>query len=523
METIQILQKCFVVGNVIKLPEIQLDHKLEYTPIKRQIEAAGGKWNTRSQGFLFEEDPTELLASLQSGTQINTKKEFQFYPTPSILAGYLVTLAYNNHLVNIINPLILEPSAGDGAIVKAITKKLPDVRVDCCELMELNRIKLQKVPGVDIIGNDFLEAVENDTMNLFNCQYDAVIANPPFSKNQDIDHIRAMYKCLKPGGILVSIASQSWFNGSQKKQEDFKDWLKSINAHIEQIQPGQFKESGTMVGGTIIIIKKQSVKTEPLPEFETLTNTSDEMKELSELLEEPEIIIEKITQSLSEAKSKINNISRILKNEEMEFFKQVSDLIGQSEMSFTIKAKDDKLTVMILPRSTTKETSGISIKPLILTGTPSELDELFFAEIYGPIEKAVGLITNLESFEKSLEPAGKPEEQKTVKKNRAKSDVKKEGTTDASEETETEEEKEVKAELLRKKEEAEAAEKLKTDNLNKFNELIKSANEFEEVKNYTEAIKLLKEAKELSEDPELVTVKIKELIGKRIELEMEEA
>ena len=43
---------------------------------------------------------------------------------------------------------------------------------------------------------------------------------------------------------------------SQKKQVDFKEWLDNVDAEILDIQKGSFKESGTTVGGKIIIINK---------------------------------------------------------------------------------------------------------------------------------------------------------------------------------------------------------------------------------------------------------------------------
>ena len=86
--------------------------------------------------------------------------------------------------------------------------------------------------------------------------YSKIIANPPFTKNQDIDHIKAMYRRLKPGGRLVSIASQHWLKSTNKKETDFRNWLKSVNAKTKEIGGGAFKESGTVVGGMIIIINK---------------------------------------------------------------------------------------------------------------------------------------------------------------------------------------------------------------------------------------------------------------------------
>lgn len=65
-----------------------------------------------------------------------------------------------------------------------------------------------------------------------------------------------MYKCLTEGGRLVCITSNSWVKGSQEKQKDFRKWLGNVMAEVIDIPDGEFKESGTMVGGKIIIIDK---------------------------------------------------------------------------------------------------------------------------------------------------------------------------------------------------------------------------------------------------------------------------
>ena len=94
--------------------------------------------------------------------------------------------------------MILEPSAGRGALIKAINKVLPDKIVDCYEIMELNKTFLNKIPTANLIGSDFLR------FNITNL-YDKIIANPPFRNNQDIDHIRKMFSCLKEGGNIVPL------------------------------------------------------------------------------------------------------------------------------------------------------------------------------------------------------------------------------------------------------------------------------------------------------------------------------
>lgn len=98
-------------------------------------------------------------------------------------------------------------------------------------------------------GNDFL-------LNDEKYKWDKIIANPPFQNNQDIDHIRKMYSCLKSGGKLVSIASKHWRISKNRKEIDFKYWLANKGALVIDTPTGAFKESGTTIPTVIIIINK---------------------------------------------------------------------------------------------------------------------------------------------------------------------------------------------------------------------------------------------------------------------------
>lgn len=245
-----VLQQCTVQGNVVKLPDGQLDRKL-YAEVKKALELIGGKWKGgKTYGFVFQTDPTELLEQIAAGEKRNLKKEYQFFATPPELAARMVEMAELGETDGHGYGDILEPSAGQGAIVKAIHEATEGaVTVYCYELMDINRGVLQKMPGVKLIGDDFLKAA-------IVVQYDRIIANPPFTKNQDIDHIRLMYNLLKPGGTMVTLASPSWTFGSQKKHVEFRQWLVEVDAHTEEIPADTFKYSGTSIRTVLIKIKK---------------------------------------------------------------------------------------------------------------------------------------------------------------------------------------------------------------------------------------------------------------------------
>ena len=65
---------------------------------------------------------------------------------------------------------VLEPSAGDGALVKAFHNAYPTISVDCYELMPLNRQRLLRLGSITLHQEeDFLKAEIKD-------HYDIIIA-----------------------------------------------------------------------------------------------------------------------------------------------------------------------------------------------------------------------------------------------------------------------------------------------------------------------------------------------------------
>ena len=240
----EILKNCTIKDNVIYLPAVDLDRKT-YTEVAKQLNLIGGKWKGgKVSGFVFNSNPTELLEQISGGVKKNIKKEFQFFPTPKNLAEKLVKIADPKP-----NSKILEPSAGQGAIINAINDYCNPSKIYCYELMHINQSFLTKIKNVDLVGEDFLIAS-------LATKYDVIIANPPFNKNQDILHIYKMYDLLEKNGTLVTLCSKHYVHSSAKKEKAFEKWLLSVNAVIEEIPAGTFKESGTNIETLLIVISK---------------------------------------------------------------------------------------------------------------------------------------------------------------------------------------------------------------------------------------------------------------------------
>jgi hypothetical protein len=245
---IQVLKSSTLKGNVLFLPPKQLERNL-YVRVKNILEGISGKWNKKAGGFVFRYDPRAILQKIiRSQLVIDFQKEYQIFETPEELAKKMIRLAD-------IKPsdTILEPSAGRGAILDLIPK---GPKIFACEMFSHN-LSILKAKGYKVISQDFLTLPNKP-------RYTKIIANPPFTKGLDIMHIMKMYEVLQTGGRIVTLASPGWVFNQNKKAQAFRDFLDKVHAKVEYVDRDTFKESGTSIHTTLIVIdKKASYQVKP--------------------------------------------------------------------------------------------------------------------------------------------------------------------------------------------------------------------------------------------------------------------
>ena len=246
---LDILENSRIEENVLYLPNIQLD-RADYMAVNKVLELLGGKWNRKVRGHVFDHCPDDdIEAVLLVGEVIDSKKVFQFFPTPRKVAEYLCDLAEINS-----NSFVLEPSCGKGDLADVIWERNPGLLFGV-ELNEAMDDVLKDKPYDTAVGVDFLtEDIKG--------HWDRIIMNPPFAKQQEIDHVLKAFNILAPGGILVSIMSNSPFFRTDKKSVAFREFLEESNAIVEELPEGAFKESGTMVKTCMVKIRKSIVNAE---------------------------------------------------------------------------------------------------------------------------------------------------------------------------------------------------------------------------------------------------------------------
>jgi hypothetical protein len=249
LNCLAVLAACEVVGSVVFIRSGNLDRKL-YQEVNAALESIGGKWDRKAKGHVFEsgedaEDALELMLETGEATRpINYKQAWQFFPTPEPVVDLMIEASGIEADPLAYDKLILEPSAGDGAIVKKIAKY---GRLTCVEKQpELVQKLLDETPVV--VGMDFLDYTADGL------KFDYIFMNPPFCKGQDAKHIKHAYSMLKEGGRMVAIAGAGVDFRNDGAYKGFREWLVSVGGRIEKLPEGAFKSSGTMVNSLMVVI-----------------------------------------------------------------------------------------------------------------------------------------------------------------------------------------------------------------------------------------------------------------------------
>ena len=240
-DVLDVLSNATTSGNALSLSG-QLDRNL-YQRANKVIEAAGGKWNRKTQCHLFDADAADAMDQIILTGEVTVKQDFGYFPTPEGIVDQLIDWAELTPGMH-----VLEPSAGQGAItIKALRV---GARVDCWELLPENVRAL--TGAIASAGfNATVEMIDFLTIPPAQC-YDRVIMNPPFARQADIHHVNHAMKFLKPDGILVSIMSAGVMFRTNRLTVEFKNMVDAHDGEIIPLPEGSFKESGTMVNTVIV-------------------------------------------------------------------------------------------------------------------------------------------------------------------------------------------------------------------------------------------------------------------------------
>jgi predicted RNA methylase len=243
VQVLSILDRCRTEGPVLFLPPGQLDRPV-YEAVNKVLVAAGGKWNRKSKGHVFDVAAADAIEPvILTGEVTNRKQEFGQFDTPDDVAAKAVLLCGIKAQRGGFK--LLEPNAGTGAL--AIPAARAGAVVDCIEVDD------RRVRHLDGMGDIFRSVACRDFIGVRpDPIYDAVLMNPPFAKRADVHHVNHAAKFLKPGGRLVAIMSSGVTFRSDQLTIAFRAMVESEGGSITLLPEDSFKASGTSVNAVLV-------------------------------------------------------------------------------------------------------------------------------------------------------------------------------------------------------------------------------------------------------------------------------
>lgn len=241
---IELIKKCETNGLKVKLPEGQIDKEL-FQQVKAKMEEIGGVWKAgRTQAFVFDEAPDELIWSIISRPPAasNTIKK----RTPSIVAEKMVSgveiLGHDDVLI---------PFAGGGELLEEVWRIHGDHVVITVyeENAEAKKALLNRAEPVYMEGDDFLQSDSEEI-------YEVAICHPPLHDQLYIPVVKKMFVALQPGGTMVALTHPEWTTSRKKDLADFRKWLDEKEAYTEEIPEKDFQEIGQPQKAILIKITK---------------------------------------------------------------------------------------------------------------------------------------------------------------------------------------------------------------------------------------------------------------------------
>lgn len=190
-----------------------------------------------AEGAQFE----AMKQALRTGQAVQVVSAPQLFPTPAALAERMVELADLGGEIPA-GECILEPSAGTGALVRAIREAAPAAPVLAVEINRTLAAALEQLPGVEVVAGDFLAMNPSGT-----AAARAIVMNPPFENGADIKHILHARRFLAPGGCLVAICA-----GGPRQKAALEPIAAASGGIWEPLPAGTFAEQGTNVNTVLL-------------------------------------------------------------------------------------------------------------------------------------------------------------------------------------------------------------------------------------------------------------------------------
>lgn len=195
------------------------NNKLKNKKSEQVIEYIGGV-KLGGNEWSFDYDPKEILREIKRSGCIPEYKSHQYYPTPEHIARDAVMMADIDD-----SDIVLEPSAGQGAIAEQVRELHPVASLQCVEISKLH-CEILKQKGFEVLNEDFLK---------FNPERkcDVIVCNPPYSDGRWLLHVNHAFSLLNPNGTLVAVLPSSSRGKKITNHNVSTEWSKIFHNQFE--------------------------------------------------------------------------------------------------------------------------------------------------------------------------------------------------------------------------------------------------------------------------------------------------
>jgi predicted RNA methylase len=188
-----------------------------------------------------------------------------FWPTPANVADDLV-----HWLLEPWHGLgdglrVLEPSAGEGHLVRAIRHHLPKAHITAVEPSAARATSLRSLSGVDVVESTLEEYLGDVTARALDGRWEPfhmAVMNPPFKlagrSEAWADHVLAIYRdpyLLEPGGVIGAVVPRVVMTGKSKRVRAVRELLAECGGS-EPCERGAFSSVGAKVSTALIWAQK---------------------------------------------------------------------------------------------------------------------------------------------------------------------------------------------------------------------------------------------------------------------------
>lgn len=241
----------------------QLDRKV-YVEVNKVLTriGGGGRWDRKAGAHVYASDPRPDLAALigedpdaEIAMPEDADKIASFWRTPPDIVEEMLVRAG----VSGAGPraMVLEPSAGDGAIADAIRAAAPHANLICVEADE-RRADILRGKG----HRTFTDLFENaaSVMIASVVRFHAIVMNPPFTTRTDpkawATHVDLALDLLAPRGRLVAVVPASYQFGTTRKIGMLRERISELGGSYDPLATDAFVASGTGVQAGLIAVAR---------------------------------------------------------------------------------------------------------------------------------------------------------------------------------------------------------------------------------------------------------------------------